>query len=105
MVDSLAQSNMGAVSNVEVQMDVDFDDGAVSNGALSVRVPDHTWLAVFDGQVDNGQLNLEYNGGAFTDASGQITGDFIGDAAEAVVGGFSMANNNNQIEGAFLVGQ
>lgn len=115
MLGSLAQSNMGAVSSVSVQMDVDFDDGSVANGALSARVPDHTWVAVFDGQVSNGQLELEYNGGAlvnaqtgaFTDASGQIVGDFIGDAADAITGGFSMTDDvsNNQIEGTFLVGQ
>ena len=115
MMGGLAQSNMGAVSNVDVQMDVDFGDGSISNGALSARVPDHTWVAVFDGQVNDGQLDLEYNGGAlvnaqtgaFTDASGQIVGDFIGDAADAITGGFSMTDdvNNNQIEGTFLVGQ
>lgn len=115
MLGSLAQSNLGAVSNVSVQMDVDFADGSVTNGELSARVPEYTWAAVFDGQVNAGQLNLEYNGGAlvnartgdFTDASGQIVGDFIGDAADAITGGFSMTDdvNNNQIEGTFLVGQ
>nr|CAA6821282.1 MAG: FecR family protein [uncultured Thiotrichaceae bacterium] len=115
MVDSLSQSTMGTVSNLAVQMDVNFNDGSVTNGTLSAQVPDHTWVAIFDGQVNNGQLDLDYNGGALanaqtgalTDASGQIIGDFVGDTAEAITGGFSMTDNinNNQINGTFLVEQ
>lgn len=113
-VDSLAQSNMGKVANLVVQMDVDFGSGAVSKGAISANVPNHTWVGVFDGQVSNGKLALDFKGGALvnsntgvrTHAAGNIAGDFVGDKAQAVVGGFNMvdeANSENQIEGLFLV--
>lgn len=118
MVGSLAQSNMGAVSNVAVQMDVNFDNGAVTNGAVSANVPGYTWAGVFDGQVQSGDLSLEFNGGslvdsttgAFTNVNGDINGDFIGNNAQAIVGGFSMidtteslTDTQNHINGVFLV--
>ena len=115
-IDSLAQSSMGAVSNVAVQMDVDFASGQVSNGAISAHVPDHTWIGVFDGKVSGGKLSLGFNGGALvnaqtgasSNATGSIAGDFVGDNAQAVTGAFNMideANSDNQIEGVFLVGE
>ncbi|HIO92689.1 MAG TPA: hypothetical protein EYG68_07575 [Leucothrix mucor] len=115
-IDSLAQSSMGKVSNVAVQMDVNFGNGQVSNGAISARVPGHTWIGVFDGQVSGGKLSLDFNGGALvnaqtgasSNATGNIAGDFVGDNAEAITGAFNMVdgvNSSNQIEGVFLVGQ
>ncbi|RTZ64544.1 MAG: hypothetical protein DSZ29_05435 [Aquificaceae bacterium] len=115
-IDSLAQSSMGKVSNVAVQMDVDFANGQVSNGAISARVPNYTWVGVFDGKVAGGKLSLDFNGGALvnaqtgvsSDATGSIAGDFVGDNAEAITGGFNMVdskNSDNQIEGLFLVGE
>lgn len=114
VVDSLTQSSMGAVSNLAVQMDVDFDDASVTNGALSAHVPNYTWVGVFDGQITGGDLSLQYNGGALvdantgasSDASGFIDGDFVGNAAEGIAGGFSMTDTNhtdNTIEGFFVV--
>jgi len=113
-VDGLAQSSMGTVSNMAVQMDVDFTSGQISNGAISAQVPDHTWVGVFDGQISNGKLGLNFNGGSLVNAnsdisshvSGNIQGDFVGNNAEGITGGFNMvedANNNNQIEGLFLI--
>ncbi len=114
MVDSLAQSSMGKVSNLAVQMEVDFGSGQVSKGLISANVPDHTWIGVFDGKVSNGKLALDFNGGALvnsntgikSNATGNIAGDFIGDKGQAITGGFNMvdeANNGNQIEGLFLI--
>jgi hypothetical protein len=114
MVDSLAQSNMGKVSNLAVQMNVDFGSGQVSKGIISANVPDHTWIGIFDGQVSNGKLTLDLNGGSLVNSNtgiesnigGNIAGDFIGDKAQAITGGFNMvdkANSNNQIEGLFLI--
>ena len=114
VVDGLAQSSMGAVSNIAVQMDVDFTSGQISNGAISAQVPDYTWVGVFDGKVTDGELGLSFNGGSLVNAnsgisshvSGNIQGDFVGNNAEGITGGFNMidnANNNNQIEGLFLI--
>lgn len=116
MMGSLSQSTLGQVNNLAVQMDVDFTNGVVSNGAISAQVPNHTWVGTFNGQVSGGELNLGFNGGAlvdsqtgaFTNASGDIAGDFVGNNAQAIVGGFNMTddtNNANQIEGVFLVEQ
>ena len=115
-IDSLAQSSMGKVSNVSVQMDVDFSNGQVSNGAISAHVPKHTWVGVFDGKVSAGKLSLDFSGGALVNAktgesshaTGSIAGDFVGDNAQAITGAFNMsesANSDNQIEGLFLVGE
>jgi hypothetical protein len=115
MVDSLAQSSMGKVSNLAVQMDVDFGSGQVSKGLISANVPNHTWIGVFDGKVSNGKLALDFNGGALVNSNtgirsntciGNIAGDFIGDKGQAITGGFNMvdeANGENQIEGLFLI--
>ena len=114
LVDSLAQSSMGKVSNLAVQMDVDFGSGRVSKGLISANVPDHMWVGVFDGQVTNGKLALGFNGGALvnsttgirSNAGGNIIGDFVGDKGQAITGGFTMtdgANKDNQIEGLFLL--
>lgn len=115
MVDSLAQSNMGKVSKLAVQMDVDFGSGAVSKGTISAQVPDHTWIGVFDGQVTNGKLSLGFNGGSLVHSgtgvsshtSGNIAGDFVGENGKAITGGFNMADeaSSHQIEGVFLVEQ
>ena len=115
-IDSLANSTMGKVSNVSVNMDVDFGSGQVNNGTISARVPDHTWIGVFDGKVSGGKLSLGFKGGALvnartgeaSNATGDIAGDFVGDNAKAITGAFSMVdeeNSKNQIEGLFLVGE
>jgi hypothetical protein len=115
--DSLLSASAGPVSNLQVQMDVDFDSGKVSNGAISANTPQETWIGVFDGQVENGDLGLQLNGASVVDsnpstpspprdASGFIDGDFIGDRAQGVTGafGFSETNNSsNHIEGVFLL--
>lgn len=114
VVDGLAQSSMGAVSNMAVQMDVDFNSGQISNGTISAQVPDYTWVGVFDGQVTDGKLGLSFNGGSLVNAnsginshvSGNIQGDFVGNNAKGITGGFNMvedANNSHQIEGLFLI--
>lgn len=114
MVGSLAESNLGMVNDLKVQMDVNFGTGKVSNGALSAHVPDHTWAGTFNGQVQQGNLSLNFTGGSlvntqtgdYTLATGSIDGDFVGNHAQGIVGGFNMTdtlNTNNQINGTFLV--
>ena len=115
-IDSLSKSSMGKVSNVAVRMDVDFNSGQVDHGTISAHVPEHTWVGVFDGQVTNGKLSLGLNGGALvnartgatSNATGDISADFVGDNAQAITGGFNMvdeANSNNNIESLFLIEQ
>jgi hypothetical protein len=117
VVDSLVSGSQGAVTNLAVQMDVNFDTGNVSNGALSANTPTDTWIGVFDGKVQNGDLSLQLNGASVVDsnpatvsppraASGFIDGDFVGNQAQGVVGAFGLSednNNANHIEGVFVV--
>lgn len=117
VIDSLVSGSQGAVSNLAVQMDVDFDTGNVTNGALSANTPTDTWIGVFDGQIQNGDLGLQLNGASVVnsdpstlspnrDVSGFIDGDFVGNQAQGVVGGFGLSEDNNtdnHIEGVFIV--
>ncbi len=121
--DSLVAASAGALSNLKIQMDVNFSDGVVTNGALSANTTNETWVAVFDGTIKNGDLDLNLNGASLInsdpsldendptrdprDASGFIAGDFIGDEANAVVGAFGLSENGvstpNHIEGVFIL--
>ena len=67
--DSLISGSQGAVSNLAVQMDVNFDTGNVTNGALSANTPNDTWVAVFDGQIQAGDLDLQMNGASVIDSN------------------------------------
>ncbi|MEE9350620.1 MAG: hypothetical protein V3U78_00040, partial [Thiotrichaceae bacterium] len=121
VVDSLTSSSQGAVTNLDVNMDVNFDSGAVSNGVVSANTNSDThsdtWIGLFDGQVQNGNLNLQMNDATVInsdplattvnvrDASGSINGDFIGDQAQGVIGAFELSEDNtaHHIEGVFVV--
>ncbi len=117
VVDSLVSGSQGAVTNLAVQMDVNFDTGSVSNGALSANTPTDTWIGVFDGKVQNGDLSLQLNGASVVDSnpatvspardvSGFIDGDFVGSQAQGIIGAFGLSednNNANHIEGVFVV--
>jgi len=117
VVDSLVSGSQGPVSNLAIQMDVNFDSGNVTNGALSANTSRDTWIGVFDGKVQNGDLSLQLNGASVIDsnpataspardASGFIDGDFVGDQAQGVVGAFGLSednNNANHVEGVFVV--
>ncbi len=115
--DSLVSGTQGVVSNLSVQMDVNFDTGSVTNGALSANTPNETWVAVFDGQIQSGDLDLQLNGASVIDsdpntpspprdADGFIAGDFVGQNAEAILGAFGLsesADPSNHIEGVFIL--
>ncbi|HIQ14785.1 MAG TPA: hypothetical protein EYH38_04320 [Leucothrix sp.] len=71
----------------------------------------------FDGKITAGDLDLQLNGASVIDsnpatpspardASGFIAGDFVGNNAEAIIGGFGLSEDNvesNHIEGTFIV--
>ncbi len=100
-------------------MDVNFDTGNVTNGAFSANTPNETWVAVFDGTIEAGDLDLQMNGASVIDsnpntpspareANGFIAGDFVGNNAEAVLGAFGLSedtNPDNHIEGVLLIEQ
>ncbi len=116
VTDSLLSSSAGLVSNLQIQMDVNFESGSVTNGAFSANTASETWVAVFDGTIQSGNLDIELNGASVInsdpatqspprDASGFIAGDFIGNNAEAIIGAFGLSEDNtsNHIEGVFVV--
>lgn len=118
VANTLLSSSAGQVNNFKVQMDVNFESGNVTNGALSANTSSDTWIAVFDGAIKSGNLGLQLNGASvidsnsatpspIRDASGFISGDFVGNNAEAIIGGFGLTEDNtktpNHIEGTFLV--
>ncbi len=111
VVDSLLSSSAGTGNTLQVNMDVNFDSATVTNGRLQVDNAAETWVAVFDGEVKEGDLNLHLNGASVIsstvkDAQGFITGDFIGKNADAIVGAFGLRevdNKANHVEGVFIV--
>lgn len=114
LVASATHSSMGEVSKLKVGMNIDFNSGKVSNGQISAEVPDHTWQGQFGGQLSAGDLALQFQTGQLinhtnqqtSQVDGTISGDFVGNFGQAIVGGFNMhqANNNaNYINGAFLI--
>lgn len=113
---SSAQSSMGNVSHLKVGLSVDFNSGKVTNGQISADVPNHTWQGQFDGQLNAGDLSLNFQSGQLTNntthqtsqVNGSISGDFVGNQGQGIVGGFNMTdktNAANNINGAFLIQQ
>lgn len=111
VVDSLLSSSTGTENTLQVNMDVNFDTATVTNGTLQVDSSSETWFAVFDGEIDDGNLSLQLNGASvlsseLKDAEGFIVGDFIGEDADAIVGAFGLMeidNEDNNVKGVFIV--
>ena len=111
----LAESTAGNVSDLSVTMDVNFGKAEVENGRIIVGDSTQVWDGYFDGQIENGDLSLNFQNGSVSagtygshprPVTGFIDGDFVGDNANAVTGAFGMIDNtdaNNQVQGIFLV--
>ena len=112
----ITASSLGAVTGLNVQMDVNFGTNNITNGLIEAFTPNDKWVAVFDGVITAGDLDLNLNGASVIDSnpstaspprdvSGFIAGDFVGSNAEAIVGSFGLsedANPANHIEGVFI---
>ncbi|QTR53221.1 FecR family protein [Thiothrix unzii] len=114
----LAESTGGDVGYLSATMNVNFDAATVENGRIFVRDTTQVWDGRFNGQIENGDLSLNFQNGTVspivsgaTDGGGSpvtgfIDGDFVGDNANAVTGAFGMIDDtdaNNQVQGIFLV--
>lgn len=96
-------------------MNVDFDNGMISNGSLQVQVAgSQAWDIDFAGTVNGGQVDLNSLGGTLSDPGGIISnqidanlgGVFTGNQAEAFVGGFDLidqVNSINHVEGLYTI--
>lgn len=110
----IGSGSAGLISDVNASMDVDFANGVISNGNLSVSVADQLWSIGFDGLVHNGIVGLTANNGSLVDSSGLVSqsidadlgGVFSGANGEAFVGGFDLldqVNPINTVEGIFTI--
>lgn len=95
-------------------MEVNFDNGVISNGNLQVGVADQAWSVAFDGAISNGAVNLNAIGGQLIDVTDAISnqidanlaGVFTGPGADAFVGGFDLIDRLNQfnnVNGLFTI--
>ena len=50
-IDSLISASAGSVRNLQIEMDVNFESGNVTNEALSANTSNGAWVAVFDGKI------------------------------------------------------
>ena len=110
----IGNGSAGAVSQVVAGMNVDFDNGAITDGSLQVQAGDQAWQLGFGGSVANGQVDLNSLGGTLANPGGIIStqidaelgGVFTGHGAEAFVGGFDMidaTNPLNNVEGLYTI--
>jgi hypothetical protein len=54
-------SSAGAVSDIQMQISVDFDNGTVPQGVLSFNDPQGEWFAAFNGLIDTNGMTLGVN--------------------------------------------
>jgi hypothetical protein len=54
-------SSAGAVSDIQMQISVDFDTGTVPQGVLSFNDPQGEWFAAFNGLIDTNGMTLGVN--------------------------------------------
>ena len=111
----IGSGSAGDVTNLVAGMDVDFDTGAISAGALQVQVADsQVWNLGFAGSVHQGVVDLNMTHGTLLE-SGAIVSDsiqadlggvFTGVGGEAFVGGFDLLdqiNELNQVNGLYTI--
>lgn len=101
------QSTAGAVSNFQVSMTIDFDNGTVPQGELSFNDAGGEWFAAFNGVVNVDQLELGINFASHGNerAQGQIDTLFV-DGIDQILGQFVLSETENPATtagGIFLI--
>lgn len=101
------QSSAGALSNLSMSLQVDFDGAWVPAGELSFTDPTGEWFAVFSGIFGSEALELYINFASHGNelADGSISAIFI-DNATAVLGRLQLAEVDNpavSVEGGFVL--
>lgn len=101
------QSTAGAVSNFQVSLTIDFDNGTVPQGELSFNDAGGEWFAAFNGAVNVDQLELGINFASHGNerAQGQIDTLFV-DGIDQILGQFvlsEIANPATTAGGIFLI--
>ena len=100
-------SSQGAVSNLQVAMQIDFDAAIIPSGQLSLNDPDGQWFAVFNGSIGADELDLNVNfashGNALAD--GTLEGLLI-DNAQSVFANlelFEIDTPQINVSGSFIL--
>lgn len=101
------QSTEGAVSDFQVSMTIDFDNGTVPQGELSFNDAGGEWFAAFNGVVNVDQLELGINFASHGNerAQGQIDTLFV-DGIDQILGQFVLSETENPATtagGIFLI--
>jgi len=101
------QSTEGPVSDFQVSMTVDFDNGTVPQGELSFNDAGGEWFAAFNGVVNVDQLELGINFASHGNerAQGQIDTLFV-DGIDQILGQFvlsEIADPTTTAGGIFLI--
>jgi len=101
------QSTEGAVSDFQVSLTIDFDNGTVPQGELSFNDAGGEWFAAFNGVVNVDQLELGVNFASHGNdrAQGQIDTVFV-DGIDQILGQFVLSETEDPATtagGVFLI--
>lgn len=90
------QSTEGAVSDFQVSLTIDFDNGTVPQGELSFNDAGGEWFAAFNGVVNVDQLELGVNFASHGNerAQGQVDTLFV-DGIDQILGQFVLSETEN----------
>lgn len=93
---SSVQSTQGTVTDFQVSLTIDFDNGTVPQGELSFNDPGGQWYAAFNGVVNVDQLELGVNFASHGNerAQGQIDTLFV-DGIDQILGQFVLSEIEN----------
>lgn len=107
-VDQLSvQSSLGAISNFQISLSINFDTASIPTGNLSFNDPTGEWFAVFNGFLKIDELDVNIN---FASHNNQLADGFIQglliDNGEAIFGNvelFEINTPENRAVGSFIV--
>ncbi len=109
LVNQDVSSSAGPVSNFDISLSVNFDDGFVEDGVLSLDDAGGEWFATFNGilTTEGMTLGINYASHGQNDAFGTIEAQF-GNELEQISGSFRLQEVNNDsifVNGLFVLGE
>jgi len=100
-------SNSGAITDLSMNMTVNFDTARVPTGQLSFNDTNGQWFAVFNGIINADALEININFASYNNnlVDGSINGLFLNNGSQ-IFGDFSLTQINNPVNnagGSFLL--
>lgn len=100
-------SSAGAISNFEMEMVINFDNGAVPNGFISFDDPEGSWYATYAGLIDgeNIDLDITFASHGDIDADGDISAGFF-NGLDEIIGLFELyevEDKDKNAGGSFVI--